>query len=53
MKVIANENVAEMKKSVATKIGVIKFDRKTEENVKVVNESYGMSHGSHRSHSSS
>ena len=53
MKIIPGENITEIKKTVTAKNGVIKFDDKKDENLKILTENYGASHGSHRSHSSS
>lgn len=53
MKIIANENVTEMKKNISTGAGKIYMNNKIAENAKTVLAVQQMSHGSHRSHSSS
>jgi len=52
MKIIANENVTEMKKSVSTRSGKLYADEKIVDSVKDIYAAHQMSHGSHRVHGS-
>lgn len=53
MKIISGENVTKMQKTIAISGGKVSADKNAVDKVHAIAEAHGMSHGSHRQHSSS